>query len=175
MKNWLWADLVTMVLWGPETRQPFKDNCLGWYAWEHAHHERSWIPLKKSMFSWQSQVFTDAPDDPGGPQYINTTQAINLTEVESLHPEVRDGHWSPTWISAGLPNGFPTNCTARDRVAVIIPFRNRHAHLSVLMKYLHKHLQRQLIEYTIFIIEQVFLNTGLCFTSLKSNPYQCTL
>ena len=60
------------------------------------------------------------------------------------------------------PGGYwkPKDCYARDRVAIIIPFRDRQSHLNILLKYLHPLLRRQQIEYRIFVIEQVlqFLN-----------------
>jgi N-terminal region of glycosyl transferase group 7 len=57
----------------------------------------------------------------------------------------RGGHWSPS----------PTLCVARQRLAIIVPFRNRETHLRILLRVLHPMLQRQLIDYTIFVIEQV--------------------
>ena len=40
------------------------------------------------------------------------------------------------------------------RVAILIPFRNRWNHLKILLQHLHPILQRQQINYQIFIIEQ---------------------
>lgn len=48
----------------------------------------------------------------------------------------------------------PSDCRARDRVAVVIPFRDRKQHLPVLLKNLHPFLMRQQIDYGIFIVEQ---------------------
>uniref|UniRef100_A0A1B6D717 Beta-1,4-N-acetylgalactosaminyltransferase n=1 Tax=Clastoptera arizonana TaxID=38151 RepID=A0A1B6D717_9HEMI len=55
-----------------------------------------------------------------------------------------------------LPGGrwHPKTCTARDRVAIIIPYRNREVHLYIFLKNIHPMLQRQQIDYGIFIIEQ---------------------
>lgn len=48
----------------------------------------------------------------------------------------------------------PSDCRARDRVAVVIPFRDRKQHLPILLKNLHPFLMRQQIDYGIFLVEQ---------------------
>ncbi|XP_039275628.1 beta-1,4-N-acetylgalactosaminyltransferase bre-4-like [Nilaparvata lugens] len=48
----------------------------------------------------------------------------------------------------------PATCRSRDRVALIIPYRDRAAHLRVFLKNMHPFLQRQQISYGIFIVEQ---------------------
>jgi len=53
------------------------------------------------------------------------------------------GHW------------FPRECAARQRLAVIVPFRDREAHLQKFLRVVHPMLQRQLVDYTIFVVEQV--------------------
>ena len=55
------------------------------------------------------------------------------------------GHW------------HPLNCTARQRLALIIPYRNRSDHLKSLLYRLHPLLQRQHIDYTIYVVEQVIM------------------
>ena len=61
----------------------------------------------------------------------------------------------------------PAVCEARDQVAVIIPYRARPQHLPVLLKYLHPLLQRQLIHYRIFVVEQVTSHLDLVSESLE--------
>ncbi|BES92782.1 Galactosyl_T_2 [Nesidiocoris tenuis] len=55
-----------------------------------------------------------------------------------------------------LPGGQwrPIDCKARDRVAIIIPYRDRTEHLSKFLANMHPFLQRQLLDYGIFVIEQ---------------------
>lgn len=48
----------------------------------------------------------------------------------------------------------PTECKAHDRVAIIVPFRDRAKHLPILLKNLHPFLMKQQIDYGIFIVEQ---------------------
>lgn len=49
----------------------------------------------------------------------------------------------------------PTECTSRQQLAVIIPFRNREPQLKVLLRHLHPFLQRQQRAYQVFVVEQV--------------------
>ena len=46
---------------------------------------------------------------------------------------------------------------ASDKVAVIIPYRNRHQHLTLLLHCLTRHMQKQQLEFHIFVAEQVSL------------------
>ena len=48
----------------------------------------------------------------------------------------------------------PSECRARDRVAIVIPYRDRKQHLPVVLKNLHRFLMKQQIDYGIFIVEQ---------------------
>lgn len=47
----------------------------------------------------------------------------------------------------------PKNCKATENVAIIIPYRNRENNLKVFLLHMHPFLQRQQIQYRIFIIE----------------------
>ncbi|BFZ05133.1 hypothetical protein BsWGS_08172 [Bradybaena similaris] len=75
----------------------------------------------------------------------------------------------------------PANCTARQRLAVIIPFRNRHTHLTILLRNLIPFLQKQMADATIFVIEQAppstfnrgaLLNIGF-LEALKTSDFGC--
>ncbi|KAK6960897.1 Beta-1 4-galactosyltransferase 3 [Biomphalaria glabrata] len=63
--------------------------------------------------------------------------------IRAANPEVRSGGaWKPS------------DCRSWQRVAIIIPYRDRYHHLLVLLNRLHPMLQIQKIDYTIFVIEQ---------------------
>lgn len=47
----------------------------------------------------------------------------------------------------------PSTCLSRYKTAIIIPYRDRLPHLMVLTRFLHLFLQRQQIEYRIFVAE----------------------
>ncbi|KAI0225588.1 Beta-1,4-N-acetylgalactosaminyltransferase bre-4 [Lamellibrachia satsuma] len=75
----------------------------------------------------------------------------------------------------------PRNCVALYRVAVIVPYRDRDAHLRVFLNHMHPILQRQQLDYGIFIIEQVagtkfnramLMNIGFAEAS-RLYGYQC--
>ncbi|XP_071857139.1 beta-1,4-N-acetylgalactosaminyltransferase bre-4 [Bombus fervidus] len=93
-----------------------------------------------------------------------------LAEMEKTFTEVKPGG-----------KGCPTNCTARYRVAIIIPFRDRLKHLQALLYNLHPMLLRQQIDYQIFVIEQkgsdafnraMLMNVGYV-EALKERPFDC--
>jgi hypothetical protein len=48
----------------------------------------------------------------------------------------------------------PPHCKPRDKVAIIIPFRDREDHLHILLKYLTPILRRQLLQFKVYVIEQ---------------------
>ena len=75
-------------------------------------------------------------------------------DIQSTIPNVSTTIQNTTKVEAG---GYwkPSGCYSRDRVAIVIPFRDRQTHLNILLKYLHPLLQRQKIEYRIFVVEQV--------------------
>ena len=80
----------------------------------------------------------------GGRIKIKTMQSPKISNILKNNSEVHPGgYWKPQ------------DCYARDRIAIIIPFRDRQSHLNILLKYLHPFLQRQQIEYRIFVVEQV--------------------
>lgn len=56
-----------------------------------------------------------------------------------------------------LPGGAsrPDACTARHKVAVVVPYRDRQTHLIQLLSHLHPMLQRQQLDYRIYVVEQV--------------------
>lgn len=48
----------------------------------------------------------------------------------------------------------PETCTARHRLAVIVPYRNRLTNLNLFLYHMHPLLQRQQLAYRIFVVEQ---------------------
>lgn len=105
-----------------------------------------------------------------GPIEVNTT-------LDTLkHIEAR-------YAAQLLPGGWfkPTECTARDRVAIVIPYRDRASHLPIFLANLHPFLMKQQIEYGIFLIEQVadglfnraaLMNVGFV-EALKLSDWDC--
>ena len=46
-------------------------------------------------------------------------------------------------------------CVARQRVAIIIPYRDRERHLKAFLGVIHAVLQSQFLDYQVYVIEQV--------------------
>ena len=81
-----------------------------------------------------------------GRVFVNFEHRHNFSEAEIVrqNPYIQPG---------GLWR--PTACVARHRVAVIIPYRDRWEHLMILLSHLHPILERQQLDYRIFVVEQV--------------------
>ena len=77
-----------------------------------------------------------------------------IGELEMRHPELAPGG---AWR--------PTDCIARQKVALIVPFRDREEHLRIFLNLLIPMLQRQKLAYRIIVIEQV--GGGSVYNSLK--------
>lgn len=73
---------------------------------------------------------------------INVTLEQIENETRSLNIS-RGGMWSPS------------DCIARHKVAIIIPFRKRDINLKIFLRHIHQILCRQQIDYGIFLIEPI--------------------
>lgn len=69
---------------------------------------------------------------------------VDLTLLAKQNPEVKVGG-----------RYAPKDCISPHKVAIIIPFRNRQEHLKYWLYYLHPILQRQQLDYGIYVINQV--------------------
>ncbi|XP_066470320.1 beta-1,4-galactosyltransferase 1 [Tiliqua scincoides] len=120
-----------------------------------------------------SKPDADCPDPSPllvGPLRVEFSHTVNLKDVEAENPEVRGGG-----------RYTPQDCRALQKVAIIIPFRNRDEHLKYWLYYLHPILQRQQLDYGVYVINQAgeetfnrakLLNIG--FTeALKEYDYDC--
>ncbi|XP_058066569.1 beta-1,4-N-acetylgalactosaminyltransferase bre-4 [Anopheles bellator] len=75
----------------------------------------------------------------------------------------------------------PTDCAARNRVAIIVPYRDREQHLPIFLKNIHPFLMKQQLEYGIYIVEQTtgssfnraaLMNIGFA-ESMKQKNWEC--
>ena len=75
----------------------------------------------------------------------------------------------------------PTDCLSSQKVAVIVPFRNREEHLKHWLRYLHPILQRQQLDYGVYVVHQhgdetfnraKLMNVGFS-EALKDYDYDC--
>lgn len=51
----------------------------------------------------------------------------------------------------------PENCSARHKVAILVPFRDRENHLRIFLNHMHAFLMKQQLEYAIYVVELVGL------------------
>ncbi|XP_012584944.1 PREDICTED: beta-1,4-galactosyltransferase 4 isoform X2 [Condylura cristata] len=94
---------------------------------------------------------------------------ITLEDVQAENPSVHRGRY------------HPEDCQATQRVAILIPHRNRERHLLYLLEHLHPFLQRQQLDYGIYVIHQAgskkfnrakLLNVGY-LEALKDENWDC--
>jgi hypothetical protein len=67
----------------------------------------------------------------------------------------------------------PPDCQAHYKVAVIIPYRKREEHLQVFIQHMHPFLQRQQIDYGIFVVEQSGI--GVNYFPIQISHLNCCL
>ncbi|XP_064236735.1 beta-1,4-galactosyltransferase 1 isoform X3 [Aotus nancymaae] len=78
-----------------------------------------------------------------GPMLIEFNIPVDLELVAKQNPNVKMGG-----------RYTPKDCISPHKVAIIIPFRNRQEHLKYWLYYLHPVLQRQQLDYGIYVINQ---------------------
>ncbi|KAL3998992.1 N-terminal region of glycosyl transferase group 7 family protein [Acanthocheilonema viteae] len=67
----------------------------------------------------------------------------SFEEIERLNSNLEPGG-----------HGKPNSCQSRHRVAIVVPYRDREAHLRILLHNLHSLLTKQQLDYAIFVVEQ---------------------
>ncbi|XP_053308210.1 beta-1,4-galactosyltransferase 3-like [Spea bombifrons] len=106
----------------------------------------------------------------GGPIRVNLPENLALEDVIHKNPFVTKGG-----------RYRPPDCESNHKTAVIIPHRNREQHLKYLLYYLHPFLQRQQLNYGIYIIHQAgnstfnrakLLNVGFK-EAMKDEDWDC--
>lgn len=126
--------------------------------------------LSKLMTKFGLNACPLIPPNLNGPIDID----IEYESLESIEAKFRDRL---------LPGGWykPTECNAKDRVAIVIPYRDRANHLPIFLKNIHPLLMKQQIEYGIFVIEQIadgmfnraaLMNIGF-LEALKLHQWDC--
>ncbi|CAL8103183.1 unnamed protein product [Calicophoron daubneyi] len=94
----------------------------------------------------------------------------SYTKTLTSHQEVCRGSWTPS------------DCLSQQKVAILIPYRNRDSHLLLLLARLHDLLPHQKIAYTIYVIEQdedtpfnrgLLLNIGMRESTMRDPAVNC--
>ncbi|XP_070709055.1 beta-1,4-galactosyltransferase 1-like [Pempheris klunzingeri] len=135
-------------------------------AEKKASQETTQVPAQKAL-----GPCPDTPPKLVGPLLVefNNKRTLDEIRVDIGTSLELGGHYKPP------------DCISRQKVAIIIPFRNRHEHLKQWLYYLHPILMRQQLDYGVYIINQygdgVFnraklLNVGYTEV-LKEYDYEC--
>ena len=108
--------------------------------------------------SWLTTTNNICPKRPSTLLGIISPQ-LNVSNVEYVHSVHQKGkvHFGGWW---------KPNCISRRKVAILVPYRNRPKQLEVFLNHMHPILQRQMLDYRIFIVEQVVMT----FVSSVSFP-----
>ncbi|KAM3624218.1 uncharacterized protein V6R79_020727 [Siganus canaliculatus] len=105
-----------------------------------------------------------------GPLGMEFNISLSLEQIRKDNPDLEPGG-----------RFRPRDCEALQKVAIIIPFRNRSEHLKYWLHYLHPILQRQQLDYGVYVINQdgeesfnraKLMNVGYA-ESLKEYDYNC--
>lgn len=116
----------------------------------------------------------DVPRFLKGP--LNISLEINETMESSIWATLNS-------LSSIDPGGSwkPSDCSARHRVAVVVPYRDRLLHLLAFLSHIHPMLQRQELNYRIFVVEQTgnqtfnkarLMNAGF-IEAMKLDDFDC--
>lgn len=116
---------------------------------EFLEHEEDNVPVGESIKVTSPKYCPKSPPTTTGVIDIDIfREAPSFNETEQLNAEVQLGGW---WK--------PRGCEAIQKVAIIIPYRDRLSHLQHLLFYLHPLLQRQQRYYRIYVVEQAYNDT----------------
>ncbi|PKU29417.1 beta- -galactosyltransferase 3 [Limosa lapponica baueri] len=111
-----------------------------------------------------------SPHPAVGPLTVSFSRVPTLEQIQAKNPAVEEGG-----------RYQPSTCEPRSRTAIIIPHRNRETHLGHLLYYLHPFLQRQQLQYGIYVVHQAgnstfnrakLLNVGVK-EALKDEEWDC--
>lgn len=99
---------------------------------------------------------------------------LNETNLDIFDEQFKNGFESGGYYK-------PADCISRDRIAILVPVRNRAEQIPIFLKNLQPMLMRQLIEYQIFFIHQArgyWFNRAALFNvgfieALKFRQWDC--
>ncbi|KAE8631996.1 hypothetical protein XENTR_v10001386 [Xenopus tropicalis] len=128
--------------------------------------------LRKRVSLDQDENLPKCPEIPPdlGPLDIKFAYNMSLLKIISQNPNLQPGGHSR-----------PKYCTALQKIAIIIPFRNRESHLRTWLYYMHPFLQQQQADYGVYVVEQTedtlfnrakLMNVGYS-VAIKDYNYTC--
>ncbi|CAF1629491.1 unnamed protein product, partial [Didymodactylos carnosus] len=108
----------------------------------------------------------------------STSHRVLIDNQLYTFPDIEQRYFSQR-ISSG--HWWPTTCQPRQRLAIIVSYRNRDIHLKLFLNNLNPFLQQQQLDYTIFVVNQHddnLFNRARLFNigyieAMKLNNYTC--
>lgn len=104
------------------------------------------LVLCKRAKEWTAQPPCDIlPKKLSLPYRYTIKENVSDSDLSSIASELnirQGGEWAPA------------SCSGRHQVAIVVPLRGRREQLAAFLHYMHKFLQRQFLEYRIFVVEQ---------------------
>ncbi|XP_025837074.1 beta-1,4-N-acetylgalactosaminyltransferase bre-4 [Agrilus planipennis] len=131
------------------------------------------LDLRESVEKNNSSELPPCPDPPP-----NLQGRIKVRTKNAPLPRILESRLS--WLKLG-GHWSPTTCKPPNKVAIVVPYRCRGEHLLLFLQHMHPFLKRQLLDYTIFVVEQngsqvfnraMLMNIGFK-EALKLDNYDC--
>uniref|UniRef100_A0A0N4ZGW0 Beta-1,4-N-acetylgalactosaminyltransferase n=1 Tax=Parastrongyloides trichosuri TaxID=131310 RepID=A0A0N4ZGW0_PARTI len=76
--------------------------------------------------------------------YTVNLSSPSIETIESLYSNIEPGG-----------HHYPKFCKTKHKVAIVVPYKNRENHLRIFLHNIHNILQRQYIDYIIFLVEPI--------------------
>ena len=112
---------------------------------------QNWTKLNPSYVEWCKET---PPNLLGHSKIDLQNPPLAWTDLEQKYQNVKfGGQYSP-------------ECQTDNKVAIIVPYRDRDVHLRYFLNHFHPFLQRQQLNYGIYVVEQLgqdLFNRGLLF------------
>lgn len=132
------CNIIVALLYFCKGRETNWGLNLGFLCWLQSASLYDWTSHNQKWLKNASCAFAS-----GGASKLTFKASLTLEEVQKENPQVVKGRY------------HPTECSPLQHVAILIPHRNREKHLLYLLEHLHPFLQRQQLDYGIYVIHQV--------------------
>uniref|UniRef100_A0A0B7ALJ2 Galactosyltransferase N-terminal domain-containing protein n=1 Tax=Arion vulgaris TaxID=1028688 RepID=A0A0B7ALJ2_9EUPU len=122
----------------PSTTATIKLNAIDTTVWSEVQEIQNFTTDEKADVRW-------CPDKPPFLEgaLADMKQRITAQKLTVYYPDFETGG-----------RMRPKDCSPRQRLAIIVPYRNRYSHLHIMMNNLIPMLMRQQLDFTFFVIEQ---------------------
>ncbi|XP_078400954.1 beta-1,4-galactosyltransferase 3-like [Cetorhinus maximus] len=136
--------LYRRSLSGSFTSSLYEEDRVG--DWDYSKTHDVYTNLSLVTPSPDRQTLSSCPDESPllvGPLTISFQKIPVMSKIARKNPYVQAGG-----------RYTPPHCKAQYKTAILVPHRNREPHLRHLLYYLHPFLQRQQLQYAIYVIHQ---------------------